>query len=199
MMETLQLNDWLQRWRAGDSQAREELLRAAYPRMEALARTMLRSFPALRRFNDTGDVLQNATLRLIRSLRQIDPLPASTREFFGLAAAEIRRELLDLARSLTTDKRRGEVPPTGGASPVNKAIDPRASGDDLEWWTTFHESVDKLPAEEREVVGLLFYHGWTQARVAELFGVSERTIARRWFAACLRLEQALDGRLPADL
>jgi DNA-directed RNA polymerase specialized sigma24 family protein len=49
------------------------------------------------------------------------------------------------------------------------------------------------------VVGLIFYHGWTQAQTAELFGVSERTIARRWFAACLSLEQALRGRLPADL
>jgi RNA polymerase sigma-70 factor (ECF subfamily) len=167
--------------------------------MEALARTMLRSFPSVRRFNDTGDVVQNAALRLLRSLRQLDPPPASTRDFFGLAAAEIRRELLDLARGLTTDKRRGEPPPTGGVSPIHKAIDPHDAGDDLEWWTTFHEAVEKLPAEEREVVGLIFYHGWTQAQTAELFGVSGRTIARRWFSACLRLEQALGGRLPADL
>jgi RNA polymerase sigma factor (sigma-70 family) len=198
-METLQLNDWLNRWRAGDAQANEELLRAAYPRLEALARTMLRSFPAVRRFNDTGDVLQNAVLRLIRSLRQIEPLPATTREFFGLAATEIRRELLDLARGLTTAKRQGELPPTGNDLPVPDTIDPHDNADDLDWWTAFHEAVEHLPAEEREVVGLVFYHGWTQGQVAGLFGVSERTVARRWFSACMRLEKALGGRLPADI
>jgi RNA polymerase sigma-70 factor (ECF subfamily) len=197
-MQTLQMNDWLRRWRAGDAQANEELLRAAYPRLEALARSMLRGFPAVRRLNDTGDVLHNAVLRLSRSLRQLDPLPASTREFFGLAAAEIRRELLDLARSLTTAKRRGELPPAGSGSPVHEAIDPRNGPDDLEWWTAFHEAVERLPAEEREVVGLIFYHGWTQVQVAGLLDVSERTVARRWYGACLRLEKALGGRLPAD-
>jgi RNA polymerase sigma-70 factor (ECF subfamily) len=119
-MEARQLNDWLTRWPAGDSQAREDLLRAAYPRMEALARTMLRSFPTVRRFNDTADIVQNAALRLLRSLRQLDPPPASTPDFFGLAAAEIRRELFDLARRLAADKRRGEQPPTR-VSPVHKS------------------------------------------------------------------------------
>ena len=27
---------------------------------------------------------------------------------------------------------------------------------------------------------LTFYHGWTQAEIAELFQVDERTIRRRW-------------------
>jgi RNA polymerase sigma-70 factor (ECF subfamily) len=195
-MQTVQLNDWLARWRGGDEQAREELLRAAYPRLEGLAHTMLRSFPAVRRLNDTADVVQNAVLRLMRTLRQIEPPPASTRELFGLAAAEIRRELLDLARSLSTARRRGELPPTGVGGPVHDAIDTHDA--DLEWWTAFHEAVERLPAEEREVVGLVFYHGWTQVQVAELFGVSERTIARRWLGACAQLEKALGGRLPSS-
>jgi RNA polymerase sigma-70 factor (ECF subfamily) len=195
-MQTAQMNDWLLRWRAGDEQAREELLRAAYPRLEALAHTMLRGFPAVRRLNDTGDVVQNAVLRLMRTLRQIEPPPASTRDFFGLAAAEIRRELLDLARALSTARRRGELAPTGAGGPAHDAIDARDG--DLEWWTAFHEAVERLPAEEREVVGLVFYHGWTQGQVAELFGVSGRTVARRWFGACARLEKALGGRVPGS-
>jgi RNA polymerase sigma factor (sigma-70 family) len=47
--------------------------------------------------------------------------------------------------------------------------------------------VAKLPAQEREVVGLAFYHGWSQAEVAELFGVSERTVQRWWQSALLKL------------
>jgi RNA polymerase sigma factor (sigma-70 family) len=56
--------------------------------------------------------------------------------------------------------------------------------------------MEQLPAEEREVVGLTFYHGWTQAQIAELFGVDERTIRRRWRAACLRLQDLVGADLP---
>ena len=35
--------------------------------------------------------------------------------------------------------------------------------------------MDQLPIEEQEVVGLTFYNGWTQAQIADLFGVDERT------------------------
>jgi DNA-directed RNA polymerase specialized sigma24 family protein len=51
--------------------------------------------------------------------------------------------------------------------------------------------VADLPTEEREIVGLIFYHGWTQAAVAELFQANERTVRRRWEAALLRLHGTL--------
>jgi DNA-directed RNA polymerase specialized sigma24 family protein len=46
------------------------------------------------------------------------------------------------------------------------------------------------------VVGLRFYHGWGEAEIAELFGVTERTVRRRWRTACQRLGEALGGQLP---
>lgn len=67
--------------------------------------------------------------------------------------------------------------------------------EDFELWVRFHEAVDRLPLGEREVVGLVFYNGWTQARIAELFGVDERTIRRRWASACERLRKVV-GELP---
>jgi RNA polymerase sigma factor (sigma-70 family) len=66
----------------------------------------------------------------------------------------------------------------------------------LDLWAAFHAAVEHLPAAEREVVGLAFYHGWTHARIAELLQVSERTVRRHWQSACLRLNEALGGRLP---
>jgi DNA-directed RNA polymerase specialized sigma24 family protein len=42
----------------------------------------------------------------------------------------------------------------------------------------------------------VFYHGWTQAQIAELFEVDERTIRRRWQSACLRLNELVGGDLP---
>jgi RNA polymerase sigma factor (sigma-70 family) len=194
-METGQLNDWLARWRAGDPQAGDELLKAAYPRLELLARKMLRHFPNIRPLHDTNDVVQNAALRLSRSLRQVDPPPATTREFYGLAAVEIRRELLDLARSAAAQHRAlAQLQESLGEGPA----DLRDLPEDLERWTAFHEAVERLPAEEREAIGLLFYHRWTRAQAAELFGVSERTVARRWHSACLLLQKMLGDKLPRD-
>src|SRR5262245_55661084 len=89
-----QLRGWLERMQAGDGSARDELLRAVGGRLERLARQMLRGFPNVKHWADTGDVLQNALIRLLRSLEAIRP--ASTRDFFNLATVQIRRELLDL-------------------------------------------------------------------------------------------------------
>ncbi|HEY7315030.1 MAG TPA: sigma-70 family RNA polymerase sigma factor [Gemmataceae bacterium] len=194
-LHTVHLHDWFRRMRAGDSAASEELLRATGDRLERLARRMLRQFPNVRRLADTGDVCQEAVVRLLRSLRQLDPPPANVRDYLGLAAAHIRRELLDLARRGGTAKRHGDVPLQG----VEEYCEPAATPDDpdeLERWRRFHEEVEKLPVEVREVVGLRFYHGWPEAEIAELFGVTERTVRRRWASGCARLAAALGGELP---
>jgi len=49
-----------------------------------------------------------------------------------------------------------------------------------------------LPAEECEVVELIFYQGWTQAEVADLLDVTVRTVQRRWQSALLQLHQDLN-------
>jgi RNA polymerase sigma-70 factor (ECF subfamily) len=198
-MHTTQLCDWLDRIRAGDAAAREELLRATGRRLERLARKMLRRFPNVRRWADTGDVLQNALLRLLRALQDVQP--DSTRSFFNLAAVQIRRELLDLLRHFYGPQGVGANHaslPTGPQGPDLRAglVDEAAAAEDLERWAAFHEGVEGLPAEEREVVGLAFYHGWTQVQIAELLQVDARTVRRRWRAACLRLHKALAGELP---
>ena len=73
----------------------------------------------------------------------------------------------------------------------------RAAEDgDLDVWCRFHEAVEQLAAEEREVMGLVFYHGWTQPQIAELFQVDERTIRRRWRSACLQLHGLIGAEVP---
>jgi RNA polymerase sigma-70 factor (ECF subfamily) len=95
-VQTVQLRQWLERMRAGDLDARDEMLRALCGRLECLARKMLRRFPQVQRWAQTDDVLQNALMRLLHSLQKVQP--GSVTDFFGLAALEMRRELLDLAR-----------------------------------------------------------------------------------------------------
>jgi RNA polymerase sigma-70 factor (ECF subfamily) len=95
-VRTVQLHHWLDRIRGGDLNARDDLLRGFRGCLESLARKMLRRFPQVQRWAQSEDVLQNALLRLLRSLQNLKP--ASVREFMGLAALEMRRELLTLAR-----------------------------------------------------------------------------------------------------
>jgi RNA polymerase sigma-70 factor (ECF subfamily) len=58
---------------------------------------MLRKdFARLRRWEQTDDVYQGAMLRLYQSLNRMQF--ESLREFFGLAATQVRRTLIDLAR-----------------------------------------------------------------------------------------------------
>jgi RNA polymerase sigma-70 factor (ECF subfamily) len=190
---TVQLQRWLERLRAGDASARDELLRAVGTRLEQLARKMLQRFPNVQRWAETNDVLQNSMLRLLRSLEKVEP--SSMRDFYNLAAGLMRSELLSLARHFARANRH-EGGPLGEAD-----LEPPAPADDaaeLERWTRFHEACAGLPVEEREVVGLIFYHGWEQADVAQWFSVSVRTVQRRWQSAMVKLHHVLqdEGREP---
>jgi RNA polymerase sigma-70 factor (ECF subfamily) len=184
--------------RAGDPAARDALIRACHDRLERLARRMLRGFPNVRRWADTGDVFQNATMRLLRALDQMDV--ADTRGLFNLAATMIRRELIDLARHFNGPEGVGANHASHGPGDAARAVpdrpDPTTDPAKLERWTALHEAAERLPAEEREVFGLVFYHGWTQAQVGALLGIDPRTVRRRWAAACQVLHAALDGMLP---
>lgn len=187
-METIHLHAWVDRIRSGDPAARNELLRAVGGRLQELTSRMLRKYPGVARWVETGDVLQTAALRLLRALEEVRP--ASTREFYALAAVQLRRELLDLARHYGGPHGHGRNYQSSPSGPVgaSSADPPMTDADaDLDRWTRFHEAVEGLPAEERETVGLMFYHGWTQAQVAELMVVTERTVQRWWRAAIQKL------------
>jgi DNA-directed RNA polymerase specialized sigma24 family protein len=95
-LDTARLHQLVAGWQAGDRQAADDLVHAAQARLEALARKKLRSFPHVRDWAETADVLQGSLLRLLAALREV--CPESTRHFFNLAAVHIRRELLDLNR-----------------------------------------------------------------------------------------------------
>jgi RNA polymerase sigma-70 factor (ECF subfamily) len=185
-LDSTQLRLWVRRIQAGDRSASDELLRATGERLERLTRKMLRRFPSVRRWEQSDDVLQNALLRLLRALQQVEP--ASVRDFFSLAAEQVRRELLDLARHYGAHH---DSAPDGVSEPLDQADEPV----ELEKWVVFHEQVSQLPADEREVVGLVFYHGWTHAQVAELLGVSKRTVRRHWRRALARLCGAVERRV----
>lgn len=182
-LTTTLLHEKIDRLRGGDPAAREELIRVIRDRMYRLARRMLPSYPSVRAAADVEDVLQNAYLRLLAALEKVRP--ASTRDFFRLAGYLVRQEMIDLLRRFA---RR----PVG---PFPDAHDVTAPAEGHDAWVHFHQAVEALPADEREVVTLRFYHGRGPDEIAALVGVDVRTVRRRWGAACRALRDALREQL----
>jgi RNA polymerase sigma factor (sigma-70 family) len=201
--QTLHIQACLDCIRGGDAAARGELPRCACERLRKLARKMLKGYPSVRRWEQTDDVLQNAALRLHRTLQQM-PVPTAL-DFFRLAALNIRRELLDLTKHYYGPRGQGARHATWGAgdsSTTRSDAEPAAphdpSGDParLAAWGEFHEQIGALPDEQREIFDLIWYQGLSQAEAAQLLNVSERTVKRRWQAARLKLHEALEGEVP---
>jgi RNA polymerase sigma-70 factor (ECF subfamily) len=200
---TRRIQGWIERLKAGDESARGQLIDCAYQRLVHLARKMLRDFPRVHRWEQTDDVLQGAALRLLRTLTDVQPADAA--DFFRLAALNVRRELLDLAKHYYGPLGQGAHHATVEQGPdqsgsAARGGDPADAADDgperLAAWTEFHQQVERLPVEERETFSLLWYQGLTQAEAAEVLRVSERTVKRRWQLARLHLHEALGGNLP---
>lgn len=196
VQETTQFSELIKRVRDGDSQAMNALVQHNCDRLQRLARHMLRGFPSLRRWAETDDVLQNALIRMMRSLREVEP--SSPREFFGLATLQIRRELIDLARHYFGPRGLGaNVDSNAGYSNNDqRATDESNEPGALAQWQEMHETIGALPEEDREVVGLLFYEGLSQGEAADVLDISVRTVQRRWHRALAKLHETLQGNWP---
>jgi RNA polymerase sigma factor (sigma-70 family) len=205
---------WLNRLQAGDARARDELINIAYGRLLRLARKMLNDYPRLRQWEESADVSQNALVRLRRSLETVSP--QSPREFFALAAAQIRRELRDMARHYYGRNKPAKVSSPSPRriperSPANLVMHGKGGGNDglaepeaaertnepgcLAIWSEFHRQVDNLPPIDKEITDLLLYQELTQEEAAEVLGVDKSTVKRRWRSARVKLHGFLEGWL----
>jgi RNA polymerase sigma-70 factor (ECF subfamily) len=195
--QTSVLQRCLDRVHVGELTARDELIERAQERLRRLTGKMLADFPRLRDRVELDDVFQNAMLRLCRSLLEVTP--GSVRAFFRLAAVQVRRELIDLARHYFGPESlaaRMERATTGDFSPNRDPSDHSLDPARLAVWTDFHRQVELLPEDEREVFDLLWYQGVPQPEAADLLRVDVRTVRRRWLSARRKLSEALRGHLP---
>ena len=144
-----------------------------------------------------------AITRLHRALESVQP--ESPRHFYNLAATQIRRVLIDLSRRYCGPQGLGRhhdtvaVNPDGDARPKYEQSDTTGEPGSLAEWTEFHEQVEALPEEEREVFNLLWYEQMGQEEAAEVLGVTARTVRRRWQDARYQLQKARLGEpLPEE-
>lgn len=192
----------LERLEAGDDQAGSELINQTAQRVAVLTKRMFHDYDRLARWEEADDICQNASVRIWKTLRDIRPKTPA--DFYRLAALQIRRELIDQVRryfgpeglganhaSNAAPEGTGTAMPPGYEHPQS-TLDPAK----ISRWTEFHERVAVLPEEERSVFDLIWYQGLPQAEAAEVLGVSERTLKRRWLAARLALGRDLEGAPP---
>lgn len=190
MNTTAHLQELLDQLHDGQTGARDALLEQSLGRVRILAQKMFRRQSDLRALDETDDVASKAMLRLHRSLEEVKP--PNVRALLGLAAQHIRWVLNDLAREKANHSCLSYGPRTPEPQPSTEG--PTGF---LEW-AEFHEKVEALPDQEREIFDALFYQGLEQAEASELLGIPLRTLKRRWREARVRLVDAMQGRMPGD-
>ncbi len=179
------LNSLLNLLKKGDEKSKIQIVEFSFKRFKKLAKRMIASYPLLRTKADTDDLLQNFIIRLTKAIESI--VPNNSIDFFQLASVLMRNELIDMGRKLFGKdgaKKNFEQP----TDP--KFLDAKEPGEGpsgISEWVEFHESIDTLPEEEKNVFQLVFYQGLTHEEVSSLLGISIKTVFRRWTKAKLIL------------
>jgi RNA polymerase sigma factor (sigma-70 family) len=185
---------------SGDPAARDRLVEVWSARLRHLTHKLLRSYPGVRRYDDTDDVFQGAIMRLHRALGQMASAGESPRSMMALGAVQIHRELVDLTRRHAASASYQANHGTNvfhDASVARHFVDEAAVADEpLDRWERFHQAVEGLGSEPKEVFRLVWYLGADQKTVAAIMGCSERSVKNYWRQAREAIKAALDGERP---
>ena len=113
--------------------------------------------------------------------------------FFAYAAKTMRNVIIDAARERHAERRGGgaeHVPIDDEGSP--DVADPHASEELLRVNDALLE-LETLDPELVQVVEMRYFGGYSEQEIAEMQGVTERTVRRRWDKARAWLYVALGG------
>ena len=173
---------------AGDFEAAKTLFAALYRELHAIAERELRR---------GGSELTLGTTTLLHEayldIAQREGVDFASRgEFLAYAARAMRGLTIDYVRRRQAKKRGGEFHITSSgveSAPANQPDSPEA----LERLGAALDMLAGVNAPLAQLVDLHFFAGFTFAELAELRGVSERTIQRDWRKARLLLHRAMQG------
>ena len=174
---------WLRAWRAGDDGAGEALLQRVYGELKRIAAAQFRAERAGHTLQPTA-VVHEAFVRLIGQQR------VEWRDrahFFGLAAAMMRRVLVDHARARATRKRGRQ----GEASSVVTLSQPGAPHAELlDLDRALADFARSYPRQAR-VVEMRYFADLEIEEIAACLDVSAATVKRDWQFARAWLRAAL--------
>ena len=165
----------LRGWRAGDDTARDRLFQIFYPELRRAAAALLRRERGVSL--SSGDLIHESVARLV----QLNRIAWEDRaHFLALAARMMRRAILDHVRAKKRFKRDHEKV----MLQTNFAGEPDAEVEAL------NAALDRLATidpERAAIVEMRFFGGMEIVDIAQVTGLSESTIKRRWSAARLWL------------
>ena len=173
---------------AGDQRAADALMPLVYDEFHRLAVSYMQSEPA-------GHTLQPTALVNEAFLKLVDQTRVNWQgktHFFAVGAQAMRRILVDHARRKSRAKR------GGGRTKISLdeglALSPQRDEDLL----ALDEALEKLAGldpRQAKIVELRFFGGLTIPEVAQVLGVSERTVRNEWTVvrAWLRRELSEDS------
>lgn len=167
----------LQLLRDGDPEALRALYRQHATAALAVARKVLGSQSL------AEEAVQHAFLSLWKSRDRVDP----TRDAAPWVFSFVKRAAIDVLR-----RERLRTHSSIDASDEHPAL--RDDGDDqLRAWETWQvrKAVDALPVDEREVVRMSHFDGYTHGEIAERLGIAVGTVKSRSHRAHQRLAAAL--------
>ncbi|WP_372720109.1 sigma-70 family RNA polymerase sigma factor [Novipirellula sp.] len=174
-----------------DPIVRELIARSAI-RLQLLSGSLLsRSYPRLMSppLNlQTEELLSAVVNRLLRALTEVRP--KTVRQFFALANKHIRWELNDLARQLDGQSAAIELQEGLVASPESSGSQLSSNAQRI------FQAIEELPEAERETFSLVRVQGMSHVEVAELVGVSTKTIQRRLNRSLMLLSTKLSDLDP---
>jgi RNA polymerase sigma factor (TIGR02999 family) len=170
----------------GDPDASSALFAALYRELHTIAERELRRGGSELTLGTTT-LLHEAYLNITRR----EGVQFATRgQFLAYAARAMRGLMLDYVRRSRAKKRGGEFHIT--SSGADQAAAPAAdSAAELEQLGAALDRLAGLDAKLAQVVDLHFFCGFSFGELAELRGVSERTVYREWRKARLLLNRAL--------
>lgn len=169
---------------AGDRGASDRLFEAVYAELRRIARRQ-RAAAAPSATLSTTALVHEAYLKLSGEARWS---VEDRRHFFALAARAMRHVLVDHVR------RRGRLKRGGGALALELEAEEIAAPDRGEELVALDDALGRLESVEPELAQLVewrFFAGLSVEEIAELVGVSDRTVKRRWRSARAFLYQDL--------
>lgn len=179
-----EVTEILQQWRAGDDGAAERLFPLIYDELKRQARNFLRHERADHTLQPTA-LVHEAYLKMIK---QSSVAAENRQHFFAIASRVMRQILVDHARRHNAEKR-------GGAaerfSIENMDILPEQSAADLLDLDEALQKLEKFDNRKCRVVDMRFFGGLKEKEIAEVIGVTEKTVRRDWHFAKLWLYREL--------
>ncbi|MFG0291835.1 MAG: ECF-type sigma factor [Phycisphaerales bacterium JB050] len=186
----------LEQARQGSDKARDRLLEIVYDELMIVARSHMRGERSDHTLGATG-LVNESYLRLFRATTGEDT-PASFEHrhaFYKAAATAMRRILIDHARARVAAKRGGkQVRSSIGGAVSLDVLEASAQADPVDL-LSLDDALCRLEKEDERagaVVRLRFYGGRSVEEIAELLGVSSRTVKRDWEFARARLQQLME-------